>query len=410
LKAERSDRIRITAALFASQSFFSAAMIASFTLWPILAAQLSGQDGAAGVPSTVSLFGRALAAYPIGWLMDRMGRRFGLSLGFGLGVIGMVVTIFAIAASSFLLFLLGIALFGMGRGAVEQARYVAAEVQPRHERARAMGWIVSAGTIGAIGGPALVDPSIGVARNLGLLAETGPFLLGAIFTGLGFVLIWLFLRPDPSTMLVPDPASADLEAEPTGSLWQLFTSRRLLVAISAMTLSQLVMTLVMVITPLHMDHQNHATGAISLVIMAHTLGMFGLSWLTGSLIDKYGRLGMMFAGSALLVVSAVITPMATSVTMLALALFLLGLGWNFCFVAGSSMLQTSVSTADRGRVQGAGEVIVSLASGVGSLGSGAVFVGGGILAVSGVALATVLVLLAIAAWFSWSHRTAVTPT
>lgn len=402
-------RRRIATILFLSQSFYSAAMIASFTLWPILAAQLSGQDSAAGLPSTVSLFGRALAAYPIGWLMDRIGRRFGISLGFAFGVVGMSLSVWSILTSSFIWFLIGVAIFGMGRGSVEQARYVAAEVQPLHRRAKAMGLVVFAGTIGAVGGPMLVDPSINLVSSFGIVKETGPFILGAIFTGIGFLLVWAFLRPDPKTLLVVDPVAHQTQAKPESSLLQLLADRRVLLALSAMTIGQLVMTLVMVITPLHMNHQNHATKAISLVIMAHTLGMFGLSWLTGSLIDKYGRLGMMFAGATILVVSAVLTPIAQSVPMLALALFLLGLGWNFCFVAGSSLLQNSVSAGDKGRVQGAGEVIVSLSSGAGSLGSGAVFVGGGILAVSGVALAMVLALLVIAAWYGWSGRTAVNP-
>jgi len=88
---------------------------------------------------------------------------------------------------------------------------------------------------------------------------------------------------------------------------------------------------------------------------------------------------------------------------------LLGLGWNFCFVAGSSLLSDSVAAEDKGRMQGAGEVVVALSSGAGSLSTGVVFASGGIISVSAIALALVLALLAGAAWYSWSSRTTLEP-
>jgi MFS family permease len=383
-------------------------MIASFTVLPILAARLSGQDSAAGLPSTVSLVGRAAAAYPFGWLMDRAGRRLGLSLGYGFGAVGMAITAWSVAARSFGWFLVGIALFGIGRGPAELGRYVAAEVQPAENRAKAIGLIVFAGTVGAIGGPLLVVPSRLAARQLNILSDTGPFWLGAVFLLIAALLIWLLLRPDPLTMLVDTAVNGESTASTT-SLWRLFADARVLLALSAMAIGQLVMVLIMVITPLHMDYQKYGPQAIALVIMAHTLGMFGLSWLTGGLIDRYGRITIMFIGAFILLVSAIMTPLVEGLLLLAAALFLLGLGWNLCFVAGSSLLTDSVAAGDKGRVQGAAEVIVALSSGAGSLGSGPVFAGGGMIAVSGIGLALVLLLLAGGAWFSWSRRTLLEP-
>ncbi len=408
--AERRAAVRrLTATLFVAQSFFSAAIIAAFTIMPILAARLSGQDSAAGLPSTLSLIGRAAAAYPFGWLMDRIGRRLGLSLGYGLGAAGMALSAWAVWAGSFTWFLIGVGLFGMGRGASELGRYVAAEVQPEDNRAKAIGLIVFAGTVGAVGGPLLVKPAGQLVSRFGLSAETGPFLLGAAFMAAALLLIWTLLRPDPQTMIT----TAKMDGAPVAAsdipLRQLFADARVLLALGSMAVGQLVMSLIMVITPLYMDHQQHGTQAISFVIMAHTLGMFGLSWLTGGLIDRYGRIAIMFVGALILVVSAVMAPIAAGVPLLALALFLLGLGWNFCFIAGSSLLTDSIAAGDKGRVQGAAEVIVALSSGAGSLGSGPVFAGGGITAVSGIGLAMVLLLLAGVAWFSWSRRASLEP-
>jgi MFS family permease len=406
-----STRRRMTATLFLAQSFASASMIAAFTLLPIIGARLSGSDSAAGIPSTMTLIGRALAAYPIGWLMDRVGRRFGLSVGFTLTTVGMVVAAWGIMSNSFVGFLAGVGLFGMGRGATEQSRYVAAELFQPVRRAKAIGIVVFAGTVGAVGGPLLVDPSGALMELWGLLADTGPYVVGAALNALGLILIWLLLRPDPKELTAESKHQVVAGDDAPGrlSLRQLFSSRPVLLSLAAMTIGQLVMTLIMVITPLHMSHQNHSTGQISLVIMAHTLGMFGLSWLTGGLIDRFGRLAMIGGGGLLLALSGVLTPLASTVPMLAFALFLLGLGWNFCFVAGSSLLSDSVAAEDKGRMQGAGEVVVALSSGAGSLSTGAVFASGGIVSVSAIALALVLALLAGAAWYSWSSRTSLEP-
>jgi predicted MFS family arabinose efflux permease len=255
-----------------------------------------------------------------------------------------------------------------------------------------------------VGGPLLVTPSGQWASRFDMLADTGPFWLGAGFMVIGLLLLWALLRPDPQTMIVIDTEDGQAVQASDTPLWRLFADAKVLLALSSMAIGQLVMVLIMVITPLHMSHLQQDTQAISFVIMAHTLGMFGLSWLTGGLIDKYGRLAIMFIGAFILVVSAVMTPLVTGVPLLATALFLLGLGWNFCFVAGSSLLTDSVAAGDKGRVQGAAEVLVALSSGAGSLGSGPVFAGGGMTAVSGIGLALVLLLLAGAAWFSWSRR------
>lgn len=396
-----SARQRLTGALFISQSLFSAAMIAAFTLTPILAAELGGSDNVAGVPNTLTLLGRAAAAYPIGWLFDKVGRRLGLSLGFALALAGAVLTVWSVMNTSFIGFCAGAALMGMGRGGSDQARYVAAEVQTADRRAKVIGLIVFAGTVGAIGGPALVAPSARLASAWDLLSDTGPYLAAIGLYAVGLLTIFIFLRPDPRQI------SRALEAEnpnkepalPVRPLSQIFRQPTVLLAVAAMAIGQLVMALIMVITPLHMDHNNHSTESVSLVIMAHTLGMFGLSSVTGWLIDRYGRVPLIVAGSAILIISGILAPLSVAVPNLAVALFLLGLGWNFCFIAGSSLLADALAARERARAQGASEVLVSLATGVGSLGTGAVFNQGGMTAVAAVGIALSLLLVTLLFWF-----------
>lgn len=384
-------------------------MIAGFTLTPIIAASLAGSDSAAGVPNTVTLLGRAAAAYPLGWLLDHAGRRWGLTAGFLLATLGSALAVVSIIAGSFIGFCLGAALVGMGRAASDQSRYVAAEVQTASKRARVIGLIVFASTVGAVGGPLLVDPSGQMAARLGLAVAAGPFIIGALLFFLALLVTVLFLHPDP---LAVGRAMAVAEQPETAGkkggrpLSHIFADPLVIVAVAAMVVGQLVMTLVMVITPLHMDHHNHGTQAISLVIMAHTLGMFGLSSVTGWLIDRFGRLAMIVAGALVLVSATLLAPLSTSMAPLAFALFVLGLGWNFCFIAGSSLLSDALAAGERGRAQGASEMMVALAAGTGSLGTGAVFARGGMAAVSAVGLAFSLALVATYAWLALSRRLA----
>ncbi|MCB0068576.1 MAG: MFS transporter, partial [Caldilineaceae bacterium] len=162
-----SDSQRITGTIFLSESLFSAAFIATVTLLSVNAALLSGSDSLSGVPTTVGLIARAGVAVPIGWLMDRAGRRTGLALGYTLGIVGMLVGIMSVQAASFALLCLSAAIIGMNNATSQQARFVASEVWAPYDRARIIGLIVFAGTVGAIGGPLLVGPTSTWAESLG---------------------------------------------------------------------------------------------------------------------------------------------------------------------------------------------------------------------------------------------------
>lgn len=406
---KRSDQTKITVALFISQSLFSAAMIAMFTLTPIIAADLSGSDSAAGVPSTLILIGRAIAAYPLGWAMDRIGRRLGLSAGFGFTVVGAAVAVFAIISSSFLLFGVGALVIGFGRAAAEQSRYVAAEVYSPERRAKVIGFIVFAGTIGAVGGPLLVNFSTNLMKRWELPTGIGPFAITIILALLAFLVIFFLLYPDPleiSQMIDAENETAVDANIPTESIRQIFSRPMVQLALAAMVIGQLVMVLLMTITPLHMDHHAHTEQTISFVIMAHTLGMFGLSSFTGSLVDKFGRIPMIAVGALILIVAAILAPLSTSFANLAIALFLLGLGWNFSFVAGSSLLSDALRPGERGRIQGASETLVALAAGTGSFSTGPVYAfrDGGMTAVAAVGLAFSLFLVAWLVYYRVTHQ------
>lgn len=373
---ERAAR-RITGTLFVTQSMASAALIAQVTIGAIASAQLGGSIALAGLPTTVVLIGAAMAAYPAGRFMQRFGRRPGLALGFLFGMIGMLLDAVALIIGSFALFIVGLILIGFARGVTDQSRYAAADAVTITKRARAISVVVFAGTVGAIGGPLLVGPLGRVAVGLNLPELAGPLLGSAALFLLGGALIVLFLRPDPRTIALSmardaEAAHPTVVPEAARSVAAVLRQPAAVTALIAMVLGQAVMVLVMSVTSVHMDLNGHSLDTISLVIGAHTLGMFGLSMVTGSIADRFGRPQTIVVGALLLIVGSLIAPLSLQTVWLALGLFLVGVGWNLCYIAGSSLLADSIMPSERGRVQGASDLLVNLGSAAGSLSSGVI--------------------------------------
>ncbi|MDQ2691672.1 MAG: MFS transporter [Chloroflexota bacterium] len=369
---------RITWVLFANQSLASAGFIAAATLNSIIGARLGGSASFAGVPSAVYLLGAAFAASAWGYIMDRIGRRNGMVTGLLIGVIGSALVLVAIGISSFPLFLAGMVLMGITNAAVVLGRFAAAEVNPPEKRGAAISNVVLGGTFGAIVGPLMVGPMGSLVRGAGMDELAGAYLATLLLFVISAVVVFLGLRPDPRDLGKqvaaahpdPDPKAVTGEARP---IFEILRQPAAMVAVSAMALGQVVMVAIMVITSLHMrDHQHHLAD-ISAVIASHTFGMFAFSVISGRLADRWGRGPVILTGASTLLLACVTAPLSPNVFPLAVALFLLGLGWNFCFVGGSALLSDQLSPAERSRTQGMNDLLVGLASATGSLGSGFVF-------------------------------------
>jgi MFS family permease len=360
---------RITAVLFAAQCLASAAFIATSTVGAIAGAGLSGRAGWAGVPAAASTLAGSGASFLWGILMDRMGRRPALVLGLLVGAAGAAVAVIAIGARSFPLFLLGMMLIGVASAAVTLARFVAAEVSAPAARGRAVSYVVLGGTAGAIGGPLLVQPAGHLSMLAGNDELSGAFAAAVLILVAAGVVVTLLLRPEPKTLAaVPAvPATAPVTVR---TARQVLRQPAAMAASAAMILSQVVMAGVMVITSLYMKGMNHGLGDISLVISAHTIGMYGFSLVSGRLLDTWGRRPVIITGAVILLGACLTAPLTGRTIPIAVSLLLLGLGWNFCFVGGSTLLSDQLAPAERGRTQGFNDLLVGAASGIGSLGSG----------------------------------------
>lgn len=378
--ADRAVQRRTVTTLIGTQVLVGVGVSAGAGVGALLAEDVSGSADLAGLGGTFQVLGGALIAIPMAHVMAARGRRWGLLVGYALGIVGALMMIIAGAIRNFPMLLVGAALFGGSNAANSQARYAAADLADDQHRGRDLSTVVWATTIGAVFGPNLAGPGEPVAEWLGIPALTGPYVFSLLGLLLGAVLLFTRLRPDP--LLLARERAAAIATEPLerqhGSVvrgWRtLLAHPGALLGLVTMALGHTVMVSVMVMTPLHMHHGGASLKVIGLVISIHVLGMFAFSPLTGLAVDRWGGRSCGLAGAVILVVAGVLAaqaPIGWSAG-LAIGLFLLGLGWSFTLVSGSTLVVTSVPLSERAGAQGAADLVMGLAAGGGGALAGVV--------------------------------------
>ena len=362
-------RRRPIAAFFAGVAVANTGFIAAVTVTALVAEEITGSASLSGIPGAVGTFGTALGAAAVSSLIARFGSRAGLGAGYVIAALGAASAMTATVIGSFPLLLLGMLVLGVGHSATQLSRYAAAELYDARHRARAVGIIVWAGTVGSVVGPSLLEPSGRVAATGDLPELSGAYAAAVALFASAAVLYFLFLRRgrgSSSDQSRPVPPAQRVD---WGELARL---PQVQVALAAMIIGQFVMVLIMAMTPIHIRHIGLGLGVVGFVISAHTLGMFALSPLTGWLTDRLGSVRVIVAGVGLLAGSAVLAATAPEDgrTQLAIALFVLGLGWNFGFVAGSALLTRSVPQHVRTVLQGRTDSLVWMAAALASVASG----------------------------------------
>ncbi len=348
-------------------------LAAGVAVGALIARELLGGDALTGLPLAMATAGGALAAVPLSRLMERHGRRPGLAAGYGLGAAGSAVVVLATALESFALLVAGMALFGVGNAGSLLARYAGADLAPADQRGRAVSTILFATTFGAVAGPNLVDVTGRAARDIGLPVLAGPFGLSFLAYAAAAAVVGLALRPDPLVVARRSQPAGGQRPEPSGGWAELFRGPAL-PGVAAMIGAQLVMVSVMTMTPVHMRAHDHGLRVIGLIISVHITGMYLFSPFVGVLCDRAGRRVTLRLGAVVLIAAGALAALADprSSGALAVALFLLGLGWSLSLIAGSAMLTDAVPLERRARVQGNADLLIGLAGASGGLGSGVV--------------------------------------
>jgi MFS family permease len=327
-------------AIVVAAALMNAAMSVASGVGTIVAADRLGLAWG-GVAATAGIVGTGVGALALTRLTARRGRGRALAVGYLVGAVGAVVATGGAVTDDVAALLIGMLLLGVGNAAAQLSRYAAAELHTEDRRGRAIGAVVWAGAVGAVGGPLLLGATAALAGRLGWVPVAGPFLLAIAVTAVAAVVSrWL---PYGSRTLTAAPAP----------LWTLLRRPAVRSAFAVLATAQVVMVAVMTAAPVEMHHHGQGLGAVGLVLSAHTLGMFALSPLTGRLVDRLGARPVLVAGLVALAAAAGATSAGPSDTAFrAAALSLLGYGWNLCFVGGSTALAETVPPAERARVEG----------------------------------------------------------
>jgi MFS family permease len=319
--------------------------------------------GLAGLGPAIFLATAALAAFPMGRAMDRFGRIPVLATGYGVGIAGSVLTGLGALWTSAVLVVVGFVLIGLTTGAAILTRTAAADMYPPERRA----WGISLVLFGAVFG-ALLGPLVFVPLTAGRSPDAGspvaPWFAAAVFMVIALALV-SSVRPDPRRIAEILAARADTggdrATEPAAPLSEIVRRRGAVPTLLAALTSYSVMVGMMTLSGYILVGHGHHQGAVFPVISAHFVGMFGLVLFVGRIIDRVGRRQALMGGLLLLGLSVLAVVWTVhSVVLTSLALFGIGLGWNFSFVAATAELVDLTSPVERGRILGFNDLLSGL--------------------------------------------------
>jgi MFS family permease len=390
--------------LVGTQVLAGAATASGVTVGSLLARDLLGADALAGIATASLTLGSAVAAVPLARLAGRSGRRPALVRAFALGALGALVVALSAVTGAWPLLVLGMVALGVGQAGGLQTRFAAADLAPFEARARAIGVVVWATTLGSVAAPNLLGVTSSLASRAGLEELAGlPFAAGLFAAGAA-VVCGALLRPDPLVV------SGGLD-RPGGPRRSIRRSARVVrrhpdarLALITMVMAHMVMVAVMSMTALHLDDGGQSKGFIGFVISVHIAGMYAFSPVAGFVADRLGRVGALAASAAVLMAATYFSGHTdgSESGMMLFSLFVLGVGWSLAVIAGSALLTDSVDIAERVSVQGLGDLSMSGFGAAAGLGAGFVMqaIGYHHLSHVGLALAAGVFALAVHRWIT----------
>jgi len=361
-ETDEGIRSRLIWTLFAGNAVLSTAYIGVMTVSTLISKQITGSTGLSGTPGMMAMLGVGIGATAFSSMSVKVGRRPTFSGAYSTAALGAILAGLSLALGSLALLLIGMFFIGFGRSAGTLARFAAGDLRHAERRAGAISLVLWASAIGAIVGPLLIGPSGASAEAVGLDPLMGPILASGSGFVLASLLMFVGLRPEPLRLSIDDYQDGrPRRRSPMSQVVKIPSVRLSLVALMA---NQFVMALLMVMTPLHIRINNGDLTTIGWVMMALALGMFAVAPITGRLVDQFGPKRFIALGIAISITASLLaaTAVTAKTSTLLVSLFLLGVGWNFGFVAGSTLLQEGVPIFNRVRVQGLA-VTISLISG-----------------------------------------------
>lgn len=322
------------------------AMSLMITTSALVGLALASNKALSTLPLAFQFLGMMCATFPASLLMRRIGRRGGFYVGLSFGVIGAATATFGITQSHFWLFTLGLFMIGIFSAFGQYYRFAAADVADASFKARAISLVMAGGVLAAFVGPNLARVSKDFLNNIEFA--------GAYLTVIGIFLISMLVL---AFVRVPRPSVEETTGKGR-SLREIARQPRFRVAVLGATVGYGAMNVLMTSTPLAMHGFGHGFSDTAFVIQWHVFGMFAPAFFTGSLIKRFGVLNVMAAGSLLLLLCIAIGLPSESVIGLWASLMILGVGWNFLFVGGTTLLTETYEPNEKARTQGFNELIV----------------------------------------------------
>jgi len=340
--------------------------------------------------ATTYVLGSALATMPMSLWMARVGRRRGFMAGALINIGGCGLAVTALWLRSFPLYCAATAVIGIYNAVGLQYRFAATEVAAPGDKARAISLVLAGGIVGGFLGPAITR----WGRDLFAAPFLGSFMLLAV--------VALAALAVQSQVHVPKPSLAE-QSGGGRPLAQIVRQPVFIVAALAGGLGYGLMNLLMTATPLAMDFCSLPYAQAATVISWHVVGMYAPGFVTGTLIDRFGVLKMILAGIAVMAGGAAVALNGNDLAHFVVALVLIGVGWNFMYTGGTTLLTESYAPAEKARTQGANDFFMFSIMALSSFSSGAMVSAAGWEVMNVVALPILVLIAAVVIWYG-RHR------
>ena len=348
---------RNVALLAGCQAMLFVNNVTMFSVAALAGYYLADNKALATLTSTSYVVGAALCMLPASFFMKRYGRRAGFQFGTSMGIIGAVLSCVAMWLHSFWLLCFAILVLGAYNAFGQYYRFAAADTASRDFKAKAISLVMASSIVGGIIGPELSK----YTKDM----FTIPFL-GAYASLILFCLVTMGLL---AFIRIPPPSEAERH-EPARALTAVMAQPAFIVAVMGSAIGYGIMSLLMTATPLAMTFCGHPYNAAAFVIQWHVIGMFAPSFFTGSLIKRYGVLNIMFCGVLLEGASVAAALSGLQLAHFWWALVLLGVGWNFLYIGGTTLLTECYRPSEKAKAQGTHDFLVFVTTATSSFSSG----------------------------------------
>ena len=343
-----------------AQALYSSCIITVFATAGLVGLNIAPSPAWATLPVTTFVLGAMFTTVPASMLMQRMGRKPIFLMGAGVSILGAALAVWSIITSNFAAFCFATALQGVFQATSGFYRFAAAEAADENSKSIAISWVLTGGVVAAIGGTVISNYT---SEMIPLHTFAGSYAAAVILALLNMAVVLCLEIPKPAETTVGGVARP----------WpELLRQPKMLVAMASAMIAYSMMNLMMTAAPVAMIGCGFTKGDASWVIQWHVLAMFVPSFFTGQLIKKFGAEKITALGMLMLMLAAGAGLAGISFGHFAVALMILGLGWNFGFIGGTTMLTDTYRPSERGKVQAANDFGISLLMVIASSSSGVI--------------------------------------